>query len=115
METFGLGVSQEQDGEVQPVEPQQIVRSSTDFSQQRKYDIRIELQDNEPKDFKVGVNGTVFQIWRGNVVTVPECVVGVLRNAVASKLIQIPQTNGPPINEWQEATAVPFSILRGPY
>ena len=109
---LGLGVSQE---EVNPVEPKQIVKSQTDFSKQPRYDIRIELQDGEPKDWKCGINGTVFQIWRGVVVTVPECVVGVIRTSVASKLVQIPQADGPPRNEWQEASQVNYSIIRGPY
>jgi hypothetical protein len=111
---LGLGASHEEDA-AQPAEPVQIVKSATDFSKQPRYDIRIELQDGEPKDWKGGVNGTVFQIWRGVVVTVPECIVGVLRTAVASKLIQVPQADGPPLNVWQEASAVPYSIIRGPY
>ena len=111
---LGLGVSQEETS-TEPVEPKQIVKSQTDFSQQLKYDIRIEMQDGEPKDWKCGINGTVFQIWRGVVVTVPECVVAVIRTSVASKLIQIPQVDGPPRNEWQEASQVNYSIIRGPY
>ena len=114
---LGLGVSQEEgEPEVEPVEPKQIVKSQTDFTKQPKYDIRIEMTEGDSaKDWKCGVNGTVFQIWRGTIVTVPECVVGILRTSVASRLIQIPQADGPPRNEWQESSAVNYSILRGPY
>jgi hypothetical protein len=112
---LGLGVSQEET-DAEPVEVKQIVRSQTDFTQQKKYDIRIEMSEGDPaKDWKCGVNGSVFQIWRGTIVTVPECVVGILRTSVASRLIQIPQVDGPPKNEWQEQSAVNYSIIRGPY
>ena len=89
--------------------------SQTNFKGQKRYDIRIEMQENESQDVKVGVNGIVFQIWRGLTVTVPECVVDNLRNAVADKLIQIPDPPNPPKNEWHKAQTIPFSILRGPY
>ena len=115
---LGLGVSQEEvEPEVEPVEPKQIVKSQTDFSKQPKYDIRIEKTEGDSsKDWKCGVNGSVFQIWRGVTVTVPACVVGILRTSVASHRIEIDQGPGrPPLIEWQEASAVNYSILRGPY
>ena len=88
---------------------------ATNFANQKRYDIRVEMQENESSDVKVGVNGIVFQIWRGVTVTVPECVVDNLRNAVADRLIQIPDPPNPPKNEWHPAQTIPFSVLKGPY
>ena len=89
--------------------------TSTNFASQKRYDIRIEMQENEPHDVKVGVNGIVFQIRRGVTVTVPACVVEVLRNAVATKLTIVP--NYPKADDfiWSDAGMFPMQILKGPY
>jgi hypothetical protein len=92
-----------------------VTGPSKNFPGEKRYDIRIEMQENEAQDVKVGVNGIVFQIFRGITVTVPACVVGVLRDAIADKLIQIPDPPNPPKNEWHKVGAVPMQILRGPY
>ena len=92
-----------------------VTGASKNFPGEKRYDIRIEMQENEAQDVKVGVNGIVFQIFRGITVTVPECVVGVLRDAIADKLIQIPDPPNPPKNEWHKVGSVPMQILRGPY
>ena len=91
------------------------ITGSKNFPGEKRYDIRIEMQENEAQDIKVGVNGIVFQIFRGITVTVPACVVGVLRDAIADKLIQTPDPPNPPKNEWHKVGAVPMQILRGPY
>lgn len=83
---------------------------------QKRYDIRIDPQDGEPRDIKIGVNGKVYQIWRGTIVSVPEEVVEVLRNAVATKLVTVFDNAGNPAGqEWQDQSAVPYSVLKGPY
>jgi hypothetical protein len=82
---------------------------------QKRYDIRVDSQVGEPRDIKVGVNGKVYQIWRGVIVSVPEEVVEVFRNAIAAQLVYIPQPDGTTREEWQDRSSVPFSILRGPY
>lgn len=114
---LGLGVSQEVETEVEPVEVKVTSLSQTDFSKQPRYDIRIGMTEGDSsKDWKCGVNGSVFQILRNNIVTVPECVIGILRTSVASHRIEIDQGPGrPPLIEWQEQSAVNYQILRGPY
>lgn len=89
--------------------------SQTNFSNQPRYDIRIEQQEGEPRDQKIGVNGVVFQILKSVPVTVPECVLRVLQTATQSRLVQIPDYPNPPKEEWHDAAAVPFSVLKGPY
>jgi hypothetical protein len=48
----------------------------------------IDEQENELNYHPVGVDGNVYQIQRGVEVEVPEEVVAVLKNAVATKLVK---------------------------
>jgi hypothetical protein len=82
---------------------------------QKRFDIRVDAQEGEPRDIKIGVNGKVYQIWRGVVVSVPEEVVEVLRNAIAARLVVMPLPDGTSRQEWQDQSAVPYSVIRGPY
>lgn len=53
------------------------------------YTIFVDEEENQPNFIPVGVNGKQWQIQRGvDVPNVPEEVVEVLRNAVASRLVQ---------------------------
>lgn len=47
----------------------------------------------------VGVNGTMYRIKRGEIVSVPPAVVGVLRDSIATKIVQ---TRHPLTGEMQE-------------
>jgi len=113
---FGPGVTQsENESKAVVINPKGPGKNT--IKAQKRYDIRIDPQDGEPRDIKIGVNGKVYQIWRGVVVAVPEEVVEVLKNAVAAKLVTMfdPKSGAPTGQEWQDQSAVPYSILRGPY
>lgn len=75
--------------EAKPVEA--AVKAEPEKAEQR-VKIIIEEQDNQEghDEVRVGVRGKVYQIQRGQVVSVPLTVVEVLKNAIQTKLIKQP-------------------------
>lgn len=58
-------------------------------SSAKLYTIFVDEEENQPNFLTVGVNGKAWQIQRGvDVPNIPEEVIEILRNAVASRLVQ---------------------------
>lgn len=77
--------------------------------------IRITKTDDDrgSDDVFVGVNGVGFLIKRGVAVDVPRDVVGVLRNAVTKKLVEVISENGDNTGafEYIDVQRHPFEVL----
>lgn len=76
--------------EVKPVAV--AVEVKEEVKPEKRVKIIIEEQDNHEghSEVRIGVNGKIYQIQRGKEVSVPESVVGVLKNAIQTKRIQQP-------------------------
>ena len=73
--------------------------------------IIIDEADNQPNYEVVGVNGKVYQIQRGIETKVPESVVEVLRNAVASKYIKVRRSDGVDDIQKRNLSAIPWRLV----
>lgn len=76
---------------------------------QRKAVIFIDMEKGQPNFQFVGVNGKGYQIMRGVEVTVPEEVVEVLQNAVATR--SVTDEEGRVVGQ-QDYHAIPYRVLR---
>jgi hypothetical protein len=74
--------------------------------------IVIDEEEGKPNYEVVGVNGKVYQIQRGIEVAVPEEVIGVLNNAVASRLVQVKLPDGRVDRQLRKYQSIPFRIVR---
>lgn len=77
--------------------------------QQRKAVIFIDMEKGYPNYQFVGVNGKGYQIMRGVEVTVPEEVVEVLKNAVATR--SVTDGDGRVVGQ-QDYHAIPYRVIR---
>lgn len=76
--------------------------------------IRIE-EENEMENFlPVSHNGKTYQIKRGEEVEVPQCVVDILEDAIASRLVEVGQdpVSGNKIKELRDYKRIPYQIIR---
>ena len=75
--------------------------------------IRVEMETEKESFLPVGHNGDTYQIRRGEAVEVPQCVVDVLNDCVASRLVEIPHpVTGEITKELRDYHSVPFQVLR---
>lgn len=81
----------------------------TATKKERQAVIFIDQEEGKPNYEFVGVNGKGYQIKRGEEVTVPMSVVGVLNNAIATR--SVTDADGR-ISGTQDYLAVPFRIVR---
>ena len=79
---------------------------------ERMFVIEIDEVEGFPNFEKVGVNGKIYKIKRGEEVTVPQSVVHVLQNAVAERLLQT-DAGGRVTTTRQRYSAIPDRIIRG--
>lgn len=73
--------------------------------------IIIDEADNQPNYEVVGVNGKIYQIQRGVETRVPESVVEVLRNAVASKYIKVRRADGVDDIQKRNLSSIPWRLV----
>ena len=103
MDEFGLGL--DATAPVEDVKPAGKKR--------RMFTIFIDEEENEPNFAKVGVNGNFFQIPRGMDIEVPEEVIEVLKNSVATRLVQTTNPGTGLIESREQSyTRIPYRIVR---
>ena len=82
------------------------------------YTINIQHVEHMPEYEVIGVNSEVIQVTRGvDVPNIPFAFIGVLKNAITSKLFTSKKSDGSgdELQEWRPVAAIPFSIVEGPY
>ncbi len=104
MDEFGLGLSEDE-------APAKSLKSKKES--RKMYTIFVDEEENQPNFITVGVNGKVFQIMRGVDVDVPEEVIEVLKNAIATRLVQTTHpVTGLIESREQSFNRVPYRIVR---
>lgn len=73
--------------------------------------IIIDEADGMPNYEVVGVNGVVYQIRRGEEVEVPESVVAVLRNAVATRYVKVTRSDGVEDLQKRNLSSIPWRLV----
>jgi len=73
--------------------------------------IIIDEVEGQPNYEVVGVNGVVYQIQRGIETSVPESVVGVLRNAIATKYVKVRRADGLEDLQKRNLSSIPWRLV----
>ena len=78
---------------------------------EKRRKIIIDEVEGQPNYEIVGVNGTIYQIRRGEEMEVPESVVEVLRNAIASKYVTVKRSDGFEDLQKRNLSSIPWRLV----
>jgi len=109
MDQFNLGLEPAQAVAKKQTDKEPAAAGAKSAKKERRAIIIIDQERDKPNYEFVGVNGKGYQIKRGEEVTVPASVVGVLNNAIATR--SVTDVEGRVVGE-QNYHAVPFRVVR---
>jgi len=78
---------------------------------EKRLKIIIDEVEGQPNYEVVGVNGVVYQIQRGIETLVPESVVHVLRNAIATKYVKVRRADGFEDLQKRNLSSIPWRLV----
>lgn len=90
--------------------PSRTKKESTPKAEKRRT-IIIDEVEGQPNYEVVGVNGVVYQIQRGLETSVPESVVHVLRNAIATKYVKVRRPDGFEDLQKRNLSSIPWRLV----
>ena len=78
---------------------------------EKRRKIIIDEVEGQPNYEVVGVNGVIYQIQRGIETAVPESVVEVLKNAIATKYVKVKRSDGVEDLQKRNLSSIPWRLV----